>query len=188
VKCARIRLAVSRAPHRQLPRVAIRNAHAEHGSGTLKFLHLIVLLRLGGIIIAPQPSERFWQVHRSLRDGVQADAKTEVEIIVFQLEAVGELNVIQGPASGVSLPIVGAVGHPHTQILFRPAPDVVRYYITAVLIPFRALLNSAVTANVRQHAAELIRIIPSDVERADRARDRSRVSVMSDLVGLSWRV
>src|SRR5215510_123429 len=88
------------------PCVAVADPHPERRLRALGFIHLVSLLGLGGIVIPPQPGQRFRQIQRALRNRVHPFAEAKMEIVSFQLQRIRQQNIVERPASGVALLVI----------------------------------------------------------------------------------
>ena len=91
----------ARKSRQSLPllRIAICNRHSEQRLALLRRFHLVCLLGLGRVVIAPQPDHLFRKFRRALAGVVRALAEAEVEIVALQLQRIGHANIGQRPAS-----------------------------------------------------------------------------------------
>ena len=104
-----------------------------------------------------------------MRSVVRAAAETEVEIVTAHFERIRHLDVLQRPASVIVFQILGAILEPDPNIALGFFSNQERKIVAAqnILPRVRLIvvpLNAGEAADVRKHAAELVRLLPGHVE------------------------
>src|SRR5688572_1863910 len=99
---------------------------------------------------------------------MRAASETEMKIVALQLQRIGELNVLQRPASRVGFLILRTVVHPDAQVTLGFAPNLERINVSAIELAWLPLERRK-AADDGVEAAEALRMIVGDGERGDAA-------------------
>src|SRR4051794_39042249 len=91
-----------------------------------------------------------------------------MEIVFLELQRIRKLNVLEGPTAVIVLEILRAVLEPDADVALRLFADLVGIDVAAVE-DSRFPLDAGEASDAGEDAAELLRLKPGGVERADSA-------------------
>src|SRR5580693_7332643 len=100
--------------------VSIDNTHSEWRLGFFRLFHVVGLLGLGRVVVAPEPHHLGGKFGGAVAAVVGALAEAEVKIVSLELQRIGHTNVGERPAPvSIIFLVLRSVLHPDANVAFR---------------------------------------------------------------------